>query len=61
MQGTMNWKRPYFVQVDGEMVWVETAVSYESDGRLQTAVVRQNQSLKIQFSPGILQAIPVKI
>jgi methionyl-tRNA formyltransferase len=54
MRGTMNWERPYFVQLNGETVWLETAVSYKSDARLQTAVVRQGQLLKIQFSPGVL-------
>lgn len=54
MRGTMNWKRPYFVQVDGQIIWVETAVSFDLDERLETAVVRQDQLLKIQFSPGIL-------
>ncbi|MCP4417768.1 MAG: methionyl-tRNA formyltransferase [Chloroflexi bacterium] len=54
MRGTMNWKRPYFVEVDGQTIWLETAVSFDSDARLQTAVVRQDQFLKIQFSPGVL-------
>lgn len=53
MRGTRNWKRPYFVQVDGQTIWVETAVSYDPAGQLETAIVRQGQRLKIQFSPGV--------
>jgi methionyl-tRNA formyltransferase len=56
MRGTGNWERPYFVQVQGETVWLDTAVSYQPEAVQNQAVVRQGQTVHIQFSPGILQA-----
>jgi len=55
MRGTRNWERPYSLQVDRGMVLLETAVSFDPDGQLETAVVRQKQTFQIQFSPGVLQ------
>jgi methionyl-tRNA formyltransferase len=56
MRGTGNWERPYFVQVQGERVWLETALSYDPNARLPRSLIRQGQTIQLQFSPGVLTA-----
>jgi methionyl-tRNA formyltransferase len=56
MRGTMNWNRPYFVQVKDERIWLKTAVAFEPETRLSQPMTRQENSVLLQFSPGVLQA-----
>ena len=58
MRGTMNWERPYFVQVGEERAWLETAVSFNPDKQLSQPFVRQGRLVHVQFSPGVLTAVP---
>ncbi|WP_420642603.1 methionyl-tRNA formyltransferase [Candidatus Leptofilum sp.] len=57
MRGTMNWERPYFVEIVGRKIWLETAVAYRPNAQQSQQQTRKNDTLFIQFSPGILQAI----
>jgi methionyl-tRNA formyltransferase len=54
MRGTGNWERPYVVQVQSETVWLETAVSYDPEAYLPQPMIRQGQTVQLQFSPGVL-------
>ena len=56
MRGTANWERPYFVQLHGERIWLETAVAYHPGATQTQPIIRQGQVAHIRFSPGILQA-----
>ena len=58
MRGTMNWERPYLVKVGGGIVWLETAISFAPDGQLPEPIIHQGQRMQIQFSPGVLTAVP---
>ena len=58
MRGTMNWERPYFVQIDEKRAWLETAVSFDPDKQLSQHFVRQGRLVHVQFSPGVLTAVP---
>ncbi|VAW40720.1 Methionyl-tRNA formyltransferase [hydrothermal vent metagenome] len=57
MRGTRNWERPYSIQVNGEIVWMETAVSYQSIAQQPQPIIYHRGSIFLQFSPGILQAV----
>ncbi|MAT99980.1 MAG: hypothetical protein CL608_22800 [Anaerolineaceae bacterium] len=56
MRGTGNWERPYFVQVQEKTVWLETAVSCNPEATLPQPMIRQGQTVQLQFSPGVLAA-----
>ena len=56
MRGTVNWERPYFVQVAGQTVWLETAVTYHATATQARPVMPHPEGVTIQFSPGILIA-----
>ncbi|MEZ4594714.1 MAG: formyltransferase family protein [Chloroflexota bacterium] len=60
MQGTGNWERPYTIQFDGRKVWLATAVSFTENGQLPHLIQWQEELVQIQFSPGVLTAVPVK-
>lgn len=57
MRGTANWERPYFVEVEGKRIWLETAVAYHPDQRQKQPVTHQDKIISLQFSKGILQAV----
>ena len=56
----MNWERPYAVQFDGRKIWLETAVSFDPDAQIPHLIQWQDQRVQVQFSPGVLTALPVK-
>lgn len=56
MRGTRNWERPYAVQIEGQTVWLETAVAYQPEATQAQPLIRQGRLAHIQCSPGILQA-----
>lgn len=58
MRGTANWDRPYFVTVAGETVWLQTAVAYDPKAQLPQPMMPQGQTIQLQFSPGVLVAVP---
>jgi hypothetical protein len=60
MRGTGNWERPYFAQVQGETVWLETAVSYDPEAQLPQPMIRQQQTVQLQFLPGVLTALTLE-
>lgn len=60
MRGTANWERPYFVQVAGKTVWLETAVSYAPNAHLSQRMTQQGQTVQMQFSPGVLTALALE-
>ncbi len=60
MRGTANWERPYFVQVAGKTVWLETAVAFDPEAQLPQPFIRQGQTVQLQFSPGMLTALALE-
>ena len=60
MRGTGSWGRPYFIQFEGRTIWLETAVAYEPKAKLTQAIVAQSPIVQIQFSPGMLTAVPLQ-
>jgi methionyl-tRNA formyltransferase len=60
MQGTVNWERPYFVEVAGKTVWLETAVANDPEAQLPHPMIRQRQTVQLQFSPGVLTALTLE-
>ncbi|MEM7114439.1 MAG: formyltransferase family protein [Chloroflexota bacterium] len=57
IHGTANWERPYRVEGLDEEIWIKTAVSYQPDAKITQPLIEQNDSLSIQFNPGILNVI----
>ncbi|WP_420630462.1 methionyl-tRNA formyltransferase [Candidatus Leptofilum sp.] len=57
MRGTMNWERPYFIEITGRRIWLETAVAYQPNAQQNEIVLQQGKTLFSQFSPGILQVV----
>ncbi len=60
MRGTANWKRPYFIQVAGKTVWLETAVAFDPEAKLPQPFIRQAQTVQLQFSSGVLTALALE-
>jgi methionyl-tRNA formyltransferase len=60
MRGTGNWGRPYPVKVDGQTIWLETAVAYEPNRQQAKSVRWQGDLVQIQCTPGILTAMLTK-
>ena len=58
MRGTGNWERPYPIQVEGRTVWLETAVAFAPDQQLFRPIVWQKEGVQVQFTPGVLTAVP---
>lgn len=56
MRGTMNWERPYFVEIDGKRIWLETAVAYHPQVQQMRPLLRHQKRLRLQCSPGVLEA-----
>lgn len=57
MRGTAEWQRPYPLQINGQWVHLKTAVAFQEDGLLGRPFQANGREVKIQFNPGILQAI----
>ena len=60
MRGTAEWQRPYFVQYLGEKVWLQTAVSYQQNAKQPKPIQSQDGNITIQFSDGVLTALPAR-
>ena len=54
MRGTAHWQRPYLIETADELLVARTAVSYSAHGKLPRPTVRENEKLRLQFTPGIL-------
>lgn len=57
MRGTGDWGRTYTVRVNGRPRQLHRAVGFEARGKQEDPVIEENQVLRIQFNPGILEAI----
>lgn len=56
MRGTAAWGQPYPVEVAGERVVLETAVSYHPTQAMPRPLRRNGREASIQFTPGVLRA-----
>lgn len=56
MRGTSDWGQPYPVQAGGERVLLGQALGYEPAARLPAPLVRLDDRIRLQFSPGVLIA-----
>ncbi|MFQ5400661.1 MAG: methionyl-tRNA formyltransferase [Anaerolineae bacterium] len=57
MRGTAEWGRPYPVTVAGQALRLKAAVSYDPDAFLAQPLLREGNTLSIQFTPGVLRAV----
>lgn len=58
MRGTAEWGRSYPVLVGGQEMLLQTAVSFNLHQTLPQPILWQGQTVSIQFSPGVLAALP---
>lgn len=56
MRGTVEWAKPYSVEVNGERLTLLSADSYGADDTLQGSHLRSGNKIQIQFTPGVLRA-----
>jgi len=54
MRGTTEWHQPYPIMVGNETYLLTTALDYEMDQTLPTAIIEKGSELAIQFNPGVL-------
>ncbi|HIP70190.1 MAG TPA: hypothetical protein EYH05_02200 [Anaerolineae bacterium] len=59
MRGTAVWGQPYAVEIGGEKIWLDTAVSCQPDQTQNELVIRDGRTASIQFNPGTLTALPL--
>ncbi|MFW6097266.1 MAG: methionyl-tRNA formyltransferase [Chloroflexota bacterium] len=57
MRGTADWGRPYTLPIDGRRQQLHRALGFEPRGEQADPIVEGERALRIQFSPGILEAI----
>jgi methionyl-tRNA formyltransferase len=60
MRGTAEWGQSYVVESSGERLLLKAALSYAADERLDAPYHRTGQEVRIQFTPGVLRARPLK-
>ena len=58
MRGTAEWGRLYTVSVDGENLELTSALSFDPVARLGRPILRDGGVINIQFSHGVLTALP---
>lgn len=56
MRGTFEWGRPYPLDIGGRHLRLTQACSYAPEETLAHPVVHEGNTLRIQFSPGVLVA-----
>jgi hypothetical protein len=54
MRGTAEWGWPYVIETEAEEVMVHTAVACYPQQQLSQPVQRTENSVRIQFAPGVL-------
>jgi len=59
MRGTAVWGQPYAVEIGGEKIWLDTAVSCQPDQTQNELAIRDGRTVSIQFNPGTLTALPL--
>lgn len=57
MRGTVNWNLPYSLTVEDQRRQLRRAMGYDPEGEQAAPVTEGERGLRIQFSPGILEAI----
>lgn len=57
MCGTAEWQRPYFVEVDGERIWLKTAVACNENTKQANLIQQQSNQVTIQFKRGTVTAV----
>jgi methionyl-tRNA formyltransferase len=57
MRGTAEWRQPYTVRVAGERFSLQGALAFASRERLGQPYFRSGRSIRIQFTPGVLEAL----
>ena len=54
MRGVAEWKRPFPIYTPQKILIAHQAISFDAQATLHQPFIRQNDMLKIQFSPGVL-------
>ncbi len=54
MRGTVDWGRPFTIEVGDERVVAATAVAYDANQQLDRLMVREGGVTAVQFNPGVL-------
>ena len=60
MRGTAEWQRPYFIEIEGRKIWLDTAVSFDENGKQDTPTQLQAQTITIQFARGTVTAVQTR-
>ncbi|NKQ35452.1 MAG: hypothetical protein HF973_07525 [Chloroflexi bacterium] len=60
MRGTAVWGQPYAVEIGGEKIWLDTAVSFQPQQTQDELVIRDSMAVSIQFNPGVLRAKEIR-
>lgn len=56
MRGTAAWGLPYSLQVGETTLWLQEALGYEPTGKLGSLYRVEDDVVRIQLAPGVLQA-----
>jgi len=56
MRGTADWRQPYTVETGAERLRLDVALACSPDERLEWPYLRHGDTLRIQFTPGVLEA-----
>ncbi|HJW82754.1 MAG TPA: formyltransferase family protein [Anaerolineae bacterium] len=56
MRGTADWRQPYTVETGAERLRLDVALAFSPDERLERPYLRFGDTLRIQFTPGVLEA-----
>jgi methionyl-tRNA formyltransferase len=56
MKGTAEWQQPYTIDIGGERFSLKQATRYTPESTLPSPYTRAGSEIRIQFTPGVLQA-----
>ena len=56
MRGTEGWKRPYFITINNQIVWLRQAIEYQPTQILSQPMITDGKQVIFQFNPGVLWA-----
>jgi len=56
MRGTVGWKRPYFIKINNQIVWLRHAIECQPQQILSQPIITNSNQVAIQFNPGVLIA-----
>jgi methionyl-tRNA formyltransferase len=61
MRGTAEWQQPYSIHINGKELTLQAALSFSATEFLDQAYLRSGRSIRIQFSPGVVDALLTRV